>query len=69
MVAFLKVIQIDPTIEQPYIFLGRMLDQAGRILARLQTRTRPGPREILQRQGTTCFGEGIARERCAKRKS
>jgi tetratricopeptide (TPR) repeat protein len=29
VVAFLKVIQIDPTVEQPYIFLGRMLDQAG----------------------------------------
>jgi tetratricopeptide (TPR) repeat protein len=29
VVAFLKVIHIDPTIEQPYIFLGRMLDQAG----------------------------------------
>jgi Flp pilus assembly protein TadD len=29
VVAFLKVIQIDPTIEQPYIFLGRILDQAG----------------------------------------
>ncbi len=26
---FLQVIQVDPTIEQPYIFLGRMLDQAG----------------------------------------
>ena len=29
VVAFLKVIQINPTIEQPYVFLGRMLDQAG----------------------------------------
>jgi tetratricopeptide (TPR) repeat protein len=27
--AFLEVIHIDPTIEQPYLFLGRMLDQAG----------------------------------------
>jgi tetratricopeptide (TPR) repeat protein len=27
--AFLDVIHIDPAIEQPYIFLGRMLDQAG----------------------------------------
>jgi Flp pilus assembly protein TadD len=26
---FLKVIQLDPTIEQPYAFLGRLLDQAG----------------------------------------
>jgi len=26
---FLKVIQINPSIEQPYVFLGRMLDQAG----------------------------------------
>ncbi len=27
--AFLKVIQLDPEAEQPYVFLGRMLDQAG----------------------------------------
>ena len=27
--AFLRVIQIDPNVEQPYVFLGRMLDQAG----------------------------------------
>ena len=26
---FLQVIQIDPKIEQPYVFLGKMLDQAG----------------------------------------
>jgi Flp pilus assembly protein TadD len=26
---FLQVIQVDPTIEQPYFFLGKMLDQAG----------------------------------------
>jgi Flp pilus assembly protein TadD len=26
---FLRVIQIDPQIEQPYVFLGKMLDQAG----------------------------------------
>ena len=26
---FLKVIETDPEIEQPYLFLGRMLDQAG----------------------------------------
>ncbi len=29
IVAFLKVIQIDPQIPQPYLFLGRILDQAG----------------------------------------
>lgn len=29
VVQFLQVIQIDPSIEQPYIFLGKMLDQAG----------------------------------------
>jgi Flp pilus assembly protein TadD len=29
IVQFLKVIQLDPTIEQPYLFLGRLLDQAG----------------------------------------
>ena len=26
---FLKVIQLDPAIEQPYAFLGRLLDQSG----------------------------------------
>jgi len=26
--AFLRVIRIDPSVEQPYVFLGRMLDQA-----------------------------------------
>jgi tetratricopeptide (TPR) repeat protein len=35
VLAFLKVIQIDQTIEQPYIFLGRMLDQAGTHLAEI----------------------------------
>ena len=29
IVAFLAVIDADPSIEQPYIFLGKMLDQAG----------------------------------------
>jgi len=29
VVAFLQVIQIDPQIEQPYVFLAKMLDQAG----------------------------------------
>jgi Flp pilus assembly protein TadD len=29
IVQFLKVIQIDPSIEQPYIFIAKMLDQAG----------------------------------------
>lgn len=27
--AFLKAIELDPSIPQPYVFLGRMLDQAG----------------------------------------
>ncbi len=27
--AFLKVVHIDPEVEQPYVFLGKMLDQAG----------------------------------------
>ena len=26
---FLQVIRVDPAIEQPYVFLGKMLDQAG----------------------------------------
>jgi Flp pilus assembly protein TadD len=33
--AFLRVIQIDPEVEQPYVFLGRMLDQAGPHLAEI----------------------------------
>jgi len=27
--SFLKTIELDPSVEQPYVFLGRMLDQAG----------------------------------------
>ncbi len=27
--SFLRVIALDPSIEQPYVFLGRMLDQSG----------------------------------------
>jgi tetratricopeptide (TPR) repeat protein len=27
--AFLRVVQIDPAVEQPYVFLGRILDNAG----------------------------------------
>jgi len=34
-VAFLQVIQIDPRIEQPYTFLGKMLDQAGTHLEKI----------------------------------
>ena len=33
--AFLKVVRIDPQVEQPYIFLGKMLDQAGERLAEI----------------------------------
>jgi tetratricopeptide (TPR) repeat protein len=29
IVAFLKVIRLDPTVEQPYLFIARILDQAG----------------------------------------
>lgn len=29
IVQFLRTIEIDPGIEQPYVFLGKMLDQAG----------------------------------------
>jgi tetratricopeptide (TPR) repeat protein len=32
---FLQVIQIDPTIDQPYVFLAKMLDQAGSRLAEI----------------------------------
>lgn len=33
---FLKVIELDPKIEQPYSFIGRMLDQAGPRLPRIE---------------------------------
>jgi Flp pilus assembly protein TadD len=33
--SFLKTIQRDPSVEQPYVFLGRMLDQAGPRLAEI----------------------------------
>jgi Flp pilus assembly protein TadD len=32
---FLQVIQIDPAIDQPYVFIGKMLDQAGPHLAEI----------------------------------
>lgn len=31
--SFLRVIELDPQIEQPYLYLGKMLDQAGAHLA------------------------------------
>src|SRR5262249_21946614 len=33
--SFLKTIQTDPSVEQPYLFLGRMLDQAGQRLTEI----------------------------------
>jgi tetratricopeptide (TPR) repeat protein len=36
IVAFLDTIAIDPRIEQPYVFIGRMLDQAGPHLAAIK---------------------------------
>ena len=33
--AFLNVIRIDPSVEQPYVFLSRLLDQAGDKLERI----------------------------------
>jgi tetratricopeptide (TPR) repeat protein len=38
--SFLKTISIDPSVEQPYLFLGRMLTQAGPRLAEITTRYR-----------------------------
>ncbi len=34
--AFLEVIKVEPTVEQPYVFLGRMLDQAGPHLSEIK---------------------------------
>ena len=48
IVLFLKVIRLDPSIQQPYTFLGQMLDQAGshlgEITAAYQTWVRREPR-------------------------
>lgn len=33
--AFLKVIELDPAVEQPYLFLGRTLEQAGEHLPQI----------------------------------
>jgi Flp pilus assembly protein TadD len=35
MDAFLRTIQLDATVEQPYVFLGRMIDQAEERLPRI----------------------------------
>lgn len=35
IVELLKVIRLDPTVKQPYLFLGRILDQAGPHLAEI----------------------------------
>lgn len=35
IVLFLRVIRLDPAIQQPYVFLGRMLDQAGSHLSEI----------------------------------
>jgi len=35
LTAFLKVIKLDPAVAQPYIFIGRMLEQAGPHLAEI----------------------------------
>ncbi len=38
--SFLKTIALDPAVEQPYLFLGRMLDQAGPRLDEITARYR-----------------------------
>jgi tetratricopeptide (TPR) repeat protein len=49
--AFLEVTRIDPSIEQPYVFLARMLDQAGdrlpRIVAAYASWEKAEPRNYL----------------------
>ncbi len=49
--AFLEVTRIDPSIEQPYVFLARMLDQAGdrlpRIVAAYDAWEKAEPRNYL----------------------
>ena len=37
VIAFLQVIAIDPSVEQPYVFLGKILDQAGPHLSEITT--------------------------------
>ncbi len=36
--SFLRVIQLDPTVEQPYVFIGRILDQAGDLMPEILAR-------------------------------
>ncbi len=36
--SFLRVIQIDPSVEQPYVFIGRILDQAGDLMPEVLSR-------------------------------
>jgi tetratricopeptide (TPR) repeat protein len=49
--AFLRVIRIDPSVEQPYVFLARLLDQAGdrlgQIIAAYAAWEKAAPRNCL----------------------
>ena len=50
--AFLSTIRLDPDVEQPYVFLGRMLDQAEDQLPAITERLRgiceAGPRQLSE---------------------
>ena len=47
--AFLRTIEIDPTVSQPYVFLGKMLDQVGdhipEVVRRLEAWAAANPRD------------------------
>lgn len=49
--SFLKVTELDPSVEQPYVFMGRILDQAGdripRVIAAFTAWEKANPRNYL----------------------
>lgn len=59
--AFLRTIELDPSVEQPYVFLGRMLDQAEgrlpRITAVFAAFAKASPENYL---GPFLYGKALA---------
>jgi tetratricopeptide (TPR) repeat protein len=59
--AFLRTTELDPTVEQPYVFLGRMLDQAEgrlpRIAALFEAFAKRAPDNYLS---TYLYGKALA---------
>ena len=65
---FLKVIQIDPGIEQPYVFIAKMLDQAGPHLEEITKDYEAwNAREVEKCEGPSGPGEDAAGRRLTAR--